>query len=411
MPRTEATFAGGIRIGDLMSVMLLARVYPLAKVNEVLRRTGRMGARERDLPAPLMMYYSMALGLYMRENYEEVLRCVFEAYNWMVAASKGVRIASRSAISRARDRLGDAPVRDLYQQMVGPMATAKTIGAWFGRWRVVSLDGSTLDVADTQANEQEFGRPGVSRGAGSAFPKLRMCSLVETGTHCLFGAVAAPYRVGETTLARDVVTHLAPGMLCLADRNFYGFQLWARAAATGADLLWRVKHNLTLSRDRDLPDGSYLATIYPSAKDRRRGENGRTVRVVAYRVKTAEKSTSEGFLLLTTILDPAEAPAIELARLYEERWEIETTLDEFKTHLRGSSIVLRSKTPMGVYQEFWGLLLAHHAIRCVMHDAALSHEIDPDRLSFVHAASAVRRKLPLYLAIPPSEVETAPEAI
>ena len=384
--------------------MLLAKVFPLAKVRAILEEADRLGARERDLPAPLMMYYVMALGLYMRENYEEVLRCVFETYNWMVVASKGVRIASRSAISRARDRLGDAPVRTLYQQTVRPIATPQTLGAWYRRWRVVSLDGSTLDVADTRANEQEFGRPGVSRGGQSAFPKLRMCSLVECGTHCLFGAVAAPYRIGETTLARDVVSRLEPGMLCLADRNFYGFALWARAAATGADLVWRVKQNLTLTCDRRLPDGSYLATIYPSVKDRRRGENGLTVRVVAYSVKTPEGTKSEDLLLITTILDPAEAPALELAALYEERWEIETTLDEFKTHLRGRNIVLRSKTPVGVYQEFWGLLLAHHAIRSVMHDAALAHDIDPDRLSFVHAASVIRRKLPLFLATPPSEV-------
>lgn len=411
MPRTKARLEGGIRIGDLMSVMLLARVYPLAKVNEILSSTGRQGARERDLPAVLMVYYSMALGLYMRESYEEVLRCVFEAYNWMVGASKTVRIASRSAISRARDRLGDAPVRELYRQLVGPIATRGTAGAWFRRWRVVSLDGSTLDVADTEANEREFGRPGVSRGAGSAFPKLRMCSLVETGTHCLFGAVAAPYSTGEKTMARDVVAHLTPGMLCLADRNFYGFQLWAKAAATGADLLWRVTHNLTLTCTQKLPDGSYLAGIYPSVKDRRRGENGMTVRVVAYGVRIPGQHRSEEFLLITTITDHNEAPAIELARLYEERWEIETTLDEFKTHLRGRGIVLRSKTPAGVYQEFWGLLLAHHAIRCVMHDAALTHEIDPDRLSFVHAASAIRRKLPMFLAIPPSEVQTAEVAV
>jgi hypothetical protein len=343
----------------------------------------------------------------MRENYEEVLRCVFETYNWTTKAAERVRLASKSGISRARDRLGDLPVRELYQQMVGPIATQNTIGAWYRRWRVSSLDGSTLDVADTEANDQEFGRPGVSRGTRSAFPKLRFCTLVENGTHCLFGAVAGPYRTGEKTLARDVVKHLEPGMLCLADRNFYSFQLWVSAASRGADLLWRVKDNLILDRRQWLPDGSYLATIYPSAKDRRRAENGITVRAVAYCVETTEQARTEEFLLLTTILDPAEAPALELAQLYEQRWEIETTLDEYKTHLRGRGIVLRSKTPSGAYQEFWGLLLAHHAIRSVMHDAALTHDVDPTRLSYVHAVEAVRRKLPLFLATPPSEVQTA----
>lgn len=406
MARTEAGLAGGVRMSDLMSVMLLAKVFPVAKVRQVLSDTGRMGARERDLPAPMMMYYVMALGLYMQQNYEAVLHCVFETYNWTTRSAERVRLASRSAISRARDRLGDLPVRELYQQMVGPMATRNTIGAWYRHLRVVTLDGSTLDVADTQPNDQEFGRPGVSRGARSAFPKLRFCTLVENGTHCLFGAVPGPYATGETTLARDVVKQLQTGMLCLADRNFYSFGLWVRAASRGADLLWRVKHNLILDRRQRLADGSYLASIYPSAKDRRRAENGIVVRAVAYRVRTTVQAETEDFLLLTTILDPAEAPALELARLYEERWEIETTLDEFKTHLRGRGILLRSKTPAGVYQEFWGLLLAHHAIRAMMHDAALAHEVDPSRLSFVLAADVIRRKLPLFLATPPSEVQT-----
>jgi len=406
MPRDEAALPGGVRISDLMSVMLLAKVFPVAKVKEVLSETGRLGARERDLPAPLMMYYVMALGLYMRENYEEVLRCVFETYNWMTRAAERVHIASASGVSRARERLGDLPVRELYQRMVGPIATPDTVGAWYRRWRVVSLDGSTLDVADTRANEEEFTRPGVSRGARSAFPKLRFCTLVENGTHCLFGGVPGSHRTGETTLAWEVVKHLAPGMLCLADRNFYGFPLWARAAARGADLLWRVKHNLVLSCQQVLPDGSYLTTIYPSTKHRQCRKNGITVRVVTYRVKTDGQEATEDFRLLTTILDPAQAPALELACLYEERWEIETTLDEFKTHLRGRGIVLRSKTPTGVYQEFWGLLLAHHAIRCIMHDAALAHQTDPDRLSFTRTVSAVRRKLPLFLVTPPSELES-----
>ena len=406
MPRTEACLAGGVRIADLMSVMLLASVFPLARVKQILTDTGRTSVRERDLPASLMMYYVMALGLYMQENYEEVLRCVFEAYNWMVAAPARVRIASRSAIFRARDRLGDLPVKEMYRQMVGPFATESTRGAWYRGWRVVSLDGSTLDVADTEGNGREFGRPGVSRGSGSAYPKLRFCTLVENGTHCMFGATPGPYKTGETTLAREVVEHLGPGMLCLADRNFYSFQLWVRATLKGSDLLWRVKRNLVLEREQGLSDGSFLATIYPSVSDRRHRQNGITVRVVAYHVRTDATDDEGAYILLTTILDPAVAPAAELADLYAQRWEIETTLDEFKTHLRGRGIVLRSKTPAGVYQEFWGLLLAHHAIRSVMHDAALAHDIDPDRLSFTRAASAVRRKLPLFVVTPPSEVET-----
>jgi IS4 transposase len=208
------------------------------------------------------------------------------------------------------------------------------------------------------------------------------------------------YADGETTLAHDVLTALRPGMLCLADRQFFGSALW-QAAATGADLLWRVKHNLRLPRATVLADGSYLTTLYPSDKDRRHGVNGTRVRVVEYRL--AGIAGAEPLCrLVTTILDPAQAPAAALAALYHERWEIEGALDELKTHLRGARVVLRSKTPELVRQEFWGLLLAHFAVRGLMHEAALRADEDPDRLSFLHAVRVVRRKLPLFAALSPS---------
>ncbi len=194
---------------------------------------------------------------------------------------------------------------------------------------------------------------------------------------------------------------LRPGMLCLADRQFFGHALWQAASATGADLLWRVKHNLRLPRETRLADGSYLTTIYQSEKDRRHKANGIQVRVVEYRLEGIA-GAEPLYRLVTTILDPAAAPAVELAALYHERWEIETALDELKTHLRGARVVLRSKTPELVRQEFWGLLLAHFAVRGLMHEAALRADEDPDRLSFVHAVRVVRRKLPLFTALSPS---------
>jgi hypothetical protein len=255
-------------------------------------------------------------------------------------------------------------------------------------------------VADTQENRASFGSPGASRGE-SAFPQLRFVALVENGTHVLFGARLGRYTDSETTLAHDVLMALRPGMLCLADRQFFGSALWQAAAATGADLLWRVKHNLRLPRATMLADGSYLTTIYPSDKDRRHGANGTRVRVVEYRL-AGIAGAEPLYRLVTTILDPAQAPAAALAAFYHERWEIEGALDELKTHLRGARVVLRSKTPELVRQEFWGLLLAHFAVRGLMHEAALRADEDPDRLSFLHAVRVVRRKLPLFAALPPS---------
>ena len=304
---------------------------------------------------------------------------------WLWGAD-AVRVAGKSGISQARSRLGEMPLRRLYEQVVQPVATRATKGAWYRTWRLVSLDGSSLDVADTAEN---------------AFPQLRLMALVENGTHVLFGARLGRCADGEMALAHDVVPALRPGMLCLADRYFFGYVLWRKAAATGADLLWRVRCNLRLPRVTVLADGSYLSVIYPSEKDRRHAAHGIQVRVVEYRLEGME-GAEPLYRLVTTILDPAQAPATDLAALYHERWEIEGALAELKTHLRGTKVVLRSKTPDLVRQEFWGLLLAHFAVRGLMHEAALRADEDPDRLSFLHAVRVVRRKLPLLAAFPPS---------
>jgi hypothetical protein len=189
-------------------------------------------------------------------------------------------------------------------------------------------------------------------------------------------------------------------MLCLADRQFFGFAFWNQARATGAQLLWRIRRNSRLTCEQRLADGSYLSRTYPSERDRRHKTNGVLVRVIEYRLEGVV-GAEPIYRLITTILDPELAPAHELAALYHERWEIETALDELKTHLRGARIVLRSKTPDLVRQEFYGLMMAHFAVRGLMHEAALRADEDPDRLSFIHAVRVLRRKLPIYHAIPP----------
>jgi hypothetical protein len=406
MARTIAELPSGTRITDFISLGVLTKTIPLAAIQAVLSSSGKASVRQRDLPAHVVVYYVIALALYMQSSYREVLRCLFEGIQWLLGPGAIVKVAGKSGISQARTRLGWEPIQQLHDNIVKPIAVESTKGAWYRSWRLVSMDGSTLDTADEKDNEKTFGRPSVSRGS-SAFPQVRFVSLVENGTHVLFGTRMGGIETGEITLAKQVVASLVKGMLCLADRNFYGFALWNQARATGADLLWRIKKNLRLPREKQLPDGSYLSRIYASEKEQRHSENGIVVRVVEYKLEGVPGSEPI-YRLLTTILDPEAAPATELAALYHERWEIETALDELKTHLRGSRIVLRSKTPDLVRQEFYGLMLAHFAVRGLMHEAALRANEDTDRLSFLHSVRVVRRKIARFASIPPSGQKSIP---
>jgi hypothetical protein len=396
----------GTRITDYISLGVLTKTFPLHQVKAVLAAQGKGSRRQRDLPAHVVVYYVIALALFLQVSYREVLRCLLEGLSWLLGPGQVIPVTGKSGISQARTRLGWEVLRQLHNEVVKPIATETSKGAWYRCWRLVSLDGSTLDVADEKENARAFGRPSASRGA-SAYPQIRFVALVENGTHVLFGTHLADYATGEVTLAQEVLGGLQKGMLCLADRNFFGFALWNRARATGADLLWRVKKNLRLRVEQRLPDGSYLSRIYASERDWRHQTNGVVVRVIDYRLEGIANAEPL-YRLVTTILDPTQGPAEELAALYHERWEIETALDELKTHLRGAKIVLRSKTPELVRQEFYGLLLAHFAVRGLMHEAALKAGEDPDRLSFLHAVRVIRRKLPTYGAIPPSGEEGVP---
>jgi Insertion element 4 transposase N-terminal/Transposase DDE domain len=408
MARTLAELPAGSRITDYISLGVIAKFFPIEKIHDVLEQTNRASVRERDLPAHVVVYYVIALALYMRSSYREVLRCLLEGVQWLLDPSSKVKVAGRSGISQARSRLGVEPVKKLYDTVVAPIAEKRTKGAWFRQWRLVSLDGSTLDVADTVENDAAFGRPGASRGS-SAYPKIRFVALLENGTHVLWAAHMDQYATDELTLAEKVIPSLRKGMLCMADRFFPSYKLWRMAANTGADLLWRTRRNARLDVEKRLPDGSYLSRIYASTSDRRNGRNGIIVRVIDYRLQDIEGSESL-YRLITTILDHEQAPAEELAALYHERWEIETTLDELKTHLRGAQIVLRSKTPELVRQEFFGLLMAHFAVRGLMHEAALKADEDPDRLSFLHSVHVVQRRIARYVAISPSAEKSVPRS-
>ena len=397
----------GDRLTDLLNVGVLTTRFPLDEVHEVLRATGKASRRVRDLPAHVMMYYVIALALYRAEGSREVLRLLLAGLQAIVGLGVELVPASKAAISRARSRLGMEPVKELYDRIVAPVANRLTQGAFYRDWHLVAMDGFTLETPDTVDNAEAFGRPKSPSGGKSAYPRVRGVGLIEVGTHILFGAVLGGYYTGEATLARQVISRLKKGMLCLADRYFPGFELWAQATATGADLVWRVRSNIRFVEEERLPDGSILSRFPAKRQKGKPRETGIPVRVIEYKVKN-QKGEEQGVRIITSILNWRLAPAAELAALYAERWEFETALDEFKTHLRGARTVLRSQTPDLIRQEVYGLLLAHFALRGLMHEAAEHAGKDPDRISFIHTVRVARRTLPRFAALSPSGVEKPP---
>lgn len=399
MARTRKSLPAKVDIAHLISAGVLAGACPRALIEQVLHEHGRQSQRERLLPAPAVVYFVMALALWREAPVEEVLRVVSEGLHWLSGGDSSAVLASKSAISQARSRLGWEVMRELGDRVLRPVAQPGAPGCWYRGLRVMAIDGTCMDVADETANAAFFGYPGT-KGGYSAFPQARVTALVECGTHVIVAAEMGPYKHGETAMAARLLPRkLTADMLLLADRGFYGYELWSSACATGAKLAWRVNSNLKLPVKQQLSDGSYLSAVFATSDQARR--RPLPVRVVEYTLEDGERGGNESYRLITNILDEQLAPAKELAALYHERWEIEAVLDEFKTHLRANSTVLRSKAPELVQQELWGLLLAHFAIRQLMAQAAWNTGLDPDKLSFVHAVRVVKRKLPQAAAVPP----------
>ena len=398
--RTAARLPNGTRISDHVALGVLTTTIPADLVDAVLAETGRQSQRHRQLPARLVVYYVLALALYAQASYGEVLRCLLEGVRWLHLGGVDPALATKSAITRARSRLGVVPLERLFQRLAHPFASPGTPGAWYRGRRLVSLDGTTVDLPDTPELEARFGRPGASRGT-SGFPQLRLLGLTETGTHALFAVALDRYDRSEVGLAPQLLAQLRPEMLCLADRAFVGFELWRGATATGADLLWRLRANQVLPCQKRLPDGSYLSRLYASPKHRRHDEDGVTVRVIDYALDGVP-GAEPLYRLVTTLLDPAAAPAAELAALYHERWESEGAFAELKVTLPGQRLMLRSRRADLAEQELYGLLLAHFALRRLMHEASRQAGCDPDTLSFLHTVRIVRRHLPFHAALSPS---------
>ena len=400
MARTKAELSAGARLADYLTVGFLAMNCPLDRVRQALAANGAQSKRRRGLPHEVLVYFVMAMVLYANVAYEEVLRLVIEGLRQMLG-DEGLSKATvtKGAISQARGQVGVAPLRQLYREQVRPNGPGGMPGVWYGGLRVMAIDGSTLDMPDEAANAERFGYPAAARGS-SAFPQLRFVAMAECGTHTLCYANPGAYATSEIKLAEPVIDQADATMLVTADRGFYGHAIWQRSLATGAQLLFRVKRNLRLPREKELADGSYLSTLYACDQDRRRKRNGTVVRVIAYTLDGIP-DPEPSYCLITNWFDIHAAPAVELAALYHRRWTIEQTFDEFKVHLADRDVDLRSKRPELVEQEFYALLLAHAAIRRLMTQAAAATLQAAEDLSFIHAVRVLKRRLPASAAIPP----------
>ncbi|ARX84389.1 transposase [Streptomyces alboflavus] len=394
-------------MSDRIALGVLTRVFPPELVDEVVAECGRTELRSRLLPARVVVYFVLAMCLFSGQGYEEVARLLTQGLERVRRWDKPWRVPTTAAIGRARRRLGPEPLRVLFDRVCLPVATSGTAGAWYRRWRLVAVDGTVFDVPDTEANSVFFGRPGSGRGQQrSAYPQVRVAALVECGTHAVFAAATGPLSVHEQQLVPALLGRLEPGVLLMADRGITGFDLWQAASGTGADLLWRVRKNIVLPAVETFADGSYLSEIV-AAGDRYRRRAPVPVRVVEYTLGSRDDETV--YRLITTIVDPDQAPAAELAALYHQRWEIENTLDEIKTHQGGHRLVLRSQHPDGVEQEIYGLLLVHHALRDVMHHAAGQAGLDPDRISFTRTLRIARRHVTAQAALSPLATPPGPD--
>ena len=397
------------RLTDRIGIGVLAKVIPADLIDEVLIETRAMQQRVRLLPARVVVYFVLSLSLFFGDAYEEVMQKLVQGLRFTRLWGADWQVPTASALCQARRRLGEEPIRELFERVAVPLATPGTPGSWLGRWRLMAIDGVQLDVADTAENEAEFSRL-FKDTLPAPYPQARVVWLGECGTHAIIAAQIGGCQVGERELAAGLLGSLEPGMLLLADRGFYSKQFWLEVAATGADLLWRVSASLKLAVLELFDDGSYRSMIIDTLERQRqrrakiRGEDrqpaGITVRVIEYQI-TGRDGAGETIRLLTTIMDHTAATATELATTYAQRWEFEISLAELETRQRGPLRVLRSQSPEMTRQEIWGMLLVHYAIRALMAQVATELNTDPDRVSFIRSLRIVRRQVTDQAAFSP----------
>lgn len=379
-------------MADQAAIGVLTRTFPVELVDRVIDQYWRREQRTRALPARLVFYFTLVLCLFPQESYRSAMKILMSVFG---RGGQGCRVPTTGSIGDARGRLGSGPMETAVRAVLAPQARPETRGAWYRDWLLTAVDGTTFTVPDTEDNDRAFGRPGSGRGEGkTAYPQIQAACLIELGTHAVFDARMDGYAAAETMLIEEMFSSLHPGMLVLADRNIYSFHRWAKAAHTGADLLWRVNSNLIPRPVELLADGSYIAEVIPPKKS---GQVPFQLRVVEYRPPDSD----EVYRLVTTILDSRRAPAKDLAILYHERWDIEGFLKQIKSVQLNSEKIFRSKSPDGVRQEFWAHLAVHYATMRLQADAADHAKLDPDQISHKNTVRVIRSRVWKPESFPP----------
>jgi len=380
----------------------ITRFVPPETIRAVLTQTGRHSQRIRRLPATAVVWLVMAIGIWSDLDIPAIFRQVVGTLRSLLLILSKKRPPCKAALSQARTRLGACCLRQLFLRTAGPIALDRTRDAFYKGLRLMAIDGVSFDIPDTPPNAKAFGRP-VTRRYGEpvdgGYPQIHVIFLSETGTHVIAEAFVKRGKRGELPLAGSLLRKVPQGSLVLWDRGFYGYRSLDEARRRSVHVLGRVPDQVGFEVVRTLGDGSCLATIYPTGRDRRHRTNGLIVRVIEYTFDDPNRpGHGERHRVVTTLLDADLFPAAELVVLYHERWEIEIGNDELKTHQLDRLVHLRSRTPCGVLQELYGILLAYNAVRFLMHEAALSVDLDPRRLSFIHAVRVLRETAPLLRA-------------
>lgn len=374
----------------------LEKAIPSHLIQETIAQSERQTQRVRKLPAHLVVCLVIAFSFWSKAAMRDVLKNLVDGMSaeW-TRLSQYWQVPNSASISEARQRLGCQVMRQLFEQVVRPLATPQTPGAFLKGLRVMAMDGTLLSVPDSAANARVFGYRGTRFHQHVAFPTVRLVLLVEAGTHLITDALLCPYRIGERRRALKLLRSVGAGMLLMWDRGLHSFRMVHATLAQTAEYLGRVPANVKFEVEQILPDSSYLSWMYPDRKSKQAGASPIRVRVIEYRIESEQPTEPTlTYRLITSLLDAQQFPAVLLAEHYHQRWEVENTIDEVKTHLLGRKVAIRSLKPREVVQEVYGLLLGHWAVRSLMVQAAQTAAISPLRLSFTGTLQVLRRAIP-----------------
>jgi hypothetical protein len=391
------------KFSSQLTLEAIGQPVPMNEIKAVLREEGAQEMRERKLNMAVVVLLVIAMNIYTHLSIGHVMRKMAQGLRF-IWPDPTYRLPKDNAITYRRYQLGARPLVALFHRVCRPMATERTRGAFLFGLRLMAIDGTVEDVPDTPENAAVFGRHHGDRG-DSAFPQVRGVYLVECGTHAIVDAGFWPCRISERVGGFRMLRSVEPGMLVMWDRGLHDYDMIAAVRRRGAHVLSRLPSNIKPKRVRRLPDGSYLAYLYPSDYNRRKRGQRLLVRIIEYTLTDpALPGYGEVHRLITTLLDHKAYPALDLVCAYHERWESELVIDEMDTHQRLGGGTLRSLKPVGVIQELYGLLIAHYAIRSLMHEAALQAGVDPDRLSFVHALRVIHDAIPEFQMTVPDQL-------